>query len=152
MREGADLRKLVHHAGDAGQMLADVNAGDVGRDALEIASHLDRGVGLEVERVNRAQATFEEDIDERLVLRGGRGPGGPREQARERQLCPEHACRADAEEVPASVTVTEGRVNVGHERVELTGTPRCHSTGNQSGNRHAAAELRRRISRRRRSS
>jgi len=77
--EGADLRELVHHAGHARQVLAHVDAGEVGRDFLEVATHLDRRVGLHVERVNRAQAALEEDVDAGFERRQGlrrEGTGG----------------------------------------------------------------------------
>ena len=58
-------------------MLADLDAGDVGGDRLELAAELGRGVGLQVEGVDGAQPAVQEEEDERdiarrlAVIRGG---------------------------------------------------------------------------------
>ena len=84
-------------------MLADLHAGHLGGDRLELAAHLRRGVRLEVERVDVAGAAGEEDEDHRLrprPPRAGRTPGrgnGPVGQEGG-QADPEQARVADLQE------------------------------------------------------
>ena len=49
MAERTDQRELVHLPGELRQMLADLDAGHVGGDRLELAAELGRGIGLEVQ-------------------------------------------------------------------------------------------------------
>ena len=74
MGEGANLGELLHDAGDAREVFADSNAGEVGGDGAEVAADVGGSVGLEVEGVDGAQAALEEDVDEGEV--GGNGFGG----------------------------------------------------------------------------
>ena len=63
----ADDGELVPHLGLQREVLADLHAGDVGRDRLELAAELRRGVGLEVVHVHVRRAAGQVDHDGRLV-------------------------------------------------------------------------------------
>ena len=55
------------HSASLRQVLAELDAGHVRRDRLELAADLGRGVGLEVERVLVGQPAGQVDHDDRLV-------------------------------------------------------------------------------------
>jgi hypothetical protein len=67
---------LVHAAGDPGEALADLDAGDVGVDGLELAADLGRGLGLDLPQVLVRRPAAQEDVDDRLVA-GARLDAGP---------------------------------------------------------------------------
>ena len=76
--DGPDDRRLVHHLRDPREDLADLDAGDVGGDRLELAPDLGGGLGLDVPHVLVRRPAAEEDVDHRLVrrfLRRGRPAG-----------------------------------------------------------------------------
>ena len=56
-------------AGDAREQFANVDAGDVGVDRIELAADFARGVGLDVPHVQVGRAAGQIDVDDRLVLR-----------------------------------------------------------------------------------
>jgi len=66
----ANQRKLVHVLGDLRHVFADLNAVHIGRDRLELAAKLDRGLGLEVPGIHRAQPAVQEEKDQRDFLGG----------------------------------------------------------------------------------
>ena len=74
MAERADQRELVHLPGRARQVLADLDAGHVGGDGLELAAKLGGRVGLQVPGVDGAQAAVQEQEDQRDIARAS----GPR--------------------------------------------------------------------------
>src|SRR5262249_22660548 len=74
--DGADDDAPVHAGGDLGEGLADLDAGDVGGDGLELAADLGRGLGLDVPRVLVGRAPAEEDVDDGLVPAGRRDAAG----------------------------------------------------------------------------
>ena len=78
-----------------GKHLADLNAGDVGLDRIELAADLLRRLGLDLPHVLVGWAAAEEDIDERLV-------------AGARQVL----LRASARRMSASVRLTAPNENV----------------------------------------
>ncbi len=86
---GAQDRQLVHHLGLVRQVLADLNAGDVGADRLELAANLRRGTGLQVVGVQMAGPAGLPDQDDGLAALGGSGSlagaGLQAKQARQRQ-------------------------------------------------------------------
>ena len=70
--EGPHHGKLVHLAGQLWQVFAHLHAGDTGGDRVERTAEFLGGVGLQVPRVDRAQATGQEQDDQRVVVaRGG---------------------------------------------------------------------------------
>ncbi len=72
--EGADDGQLVPHAGLQGEVLADLDAGHVGGDRLELAAELLGRVRLEIVHVHVRRAAAEVDHDGRLA--GRRFAGG----------------------------------------------------------------------------
>ena len=70
----ADDDELVHDPGEPGKGLANLDAGDVGRDRLPRAGDFLGGVGLEIEHVLVRRAADQVDQDDRLVRRAD--PGG----------------------------------------------------------------------------
>ena len=114
MAEGADEGDLVHLPGHARQMFADADAGDVGVDGVEIAAELDRGVRLEVPRVDGAEAAVQEEEDERDIFRrltGLGGAGAPGQQFRQRQAEAEDAGGPQTQEIAAGDAVAETWLN-----------------------------------------
>ena len=92
----ADDGELVHDLGLLRQVLADLDAGHVGGDRLELAAELGRGVRLEIVHVDVAGPAGLPDQDDRLAVRW-RCPVRPEpEQARQRQAA--EGERADLEE------------------------------------------------------
>ena len=71
----ADEDELVRHLGDAREVLADVDAGDVGVDRLELAADVGRGVRFEVPHVDVRRPAGQVDVDDRLVRRADAGLG-----------------------------------------------------------------------------
>jgi len=110
--DGADDGILVGQLRQLRQMLADLDARDVGGDGLELTADLRRGVHLQVEHVLMARSARQEDHDDRLVLVAGRtdaGRGLGLEHLRQRQAAePE---RADAQEVATRHAVAETAVH-----------------------------------------
>ena len=56
--------------GEAGQVLADRDAGGAGVDGGEFAANVFRGVGLGIEAVVLPKAAREEDVDDRPMATG----------------------------------------------------------------------------------
>src|SRR5262249_950476 len=136
----ADERELVGHLGDAGERLADLDAGDFRVDRLELAANLLRRFRLDVPHILVGRAAAEEDVDERLVAGAGewvRLPGslGPENVSKRQRGGTEREC-ADFQEVPTADAVAEphatGR-NVQHTRT----APRKvrEKAGQQAGNK-----------------
>src|SRR5262249_54287572 len=97
-------------------VLADLDAGDVGLDRLELALELGRGLRLEVVHVHVRRAARQVDHDGRLVraaLRARGGAGGP--QAEHLAEGESGAERADRQEPAAADAVAEA----------LAGAPEC---------------------------
>ena len=69
--EAADQRDLVHHASHEGEMLADLNAGNVGPDWLELAADVAGGIGLHVPGIELPGRADQEKDDAVLNLGGG---------------------------------------------------------------------------------
>jgi hypothetical protein len=65
--DGADEDALVGDSGDLRERLANLDASDLGRDRLELAADLLRGVGLEVPHILVGRPAAEEDVDDRFV-------------------------------------------------------------------------------------
>ena len=63
----ADQRQLVHHRCQAGQVLANLDARNLGFDRLELAANFRWGVHLEVEDVLVRRATRQENHDDCFV-------------------------------------------------------------------------------------
>ena len=72
----ADDDALVHAGGHAREDLADLDAGDVGGDRLELAADFGRGVGLDVPHILVRRSAAQEDVDDRLVPRAGDAGAG----------------------------------------------------------------------------
>ena len=66
MRHRADDGDTVHDAGGVGQQLADVEAGDVALDRLQLAADVDGGARLGVERLELTRRAIQEEEDARL--------------------------------------------------------------------------------------
>ena len=87
MRHRADDRQLIGPRREAGEMLADLDAGHGRRDRLELAADLVGRLGLHVERVVLPQPAAEQDHDHRPrparrpAARGRRAPA--RQQPRQ---------------------------------------------------------------------
>jgi hypothetical protein len=75
---GADNRIFVRHPGQAGKMLANLDAGNVGGDGTELASNLAWRICLQVEHVLMRRPARQKNHDDRLMgasdSRGGFGP------------------------------------------------------------------------------
>ncbi len=67
VRHRADERAAIHHLRELRQMLGDLDAGDIGRDRLELAAKLRRRVHLQVENVLMRRPARQENHDHRLV-------------------------------------------------------------------------------------
>src|SRR5262245_40347304 len=78
MRERAEYGPMLATAGQPRQVFADLEPRRVGGDRLELASDSVGCVGLEVETIVLRQPAREKNIDARLGLAGGFGPGGRR--------------------------------------------------------------------------
>ena len=63
VRHRANECALVHVPGDLRQQLADLNAGDVGRNDAVGSANIDRGGRLGVERFQMARSAVEPDQD-----------------------------------------------------------------------------------------
>ena len=68
----ADDDELVHAGGDLREDLADLNAGHVGVDRLELAANFGRRFGLDVPHILMRRPAAEEDIDDGFVPTAGR--------------------------------------------------------------------------------
>ena len=112
--DGADAGELVPHLRLQGEVLADLHAGDIGRDRLEFAAILDRGIRLEVIHVDVRRAARQVNQDGGLgsPWSGAAGAGALPEQLGEREA---RAEGADLEEVAPRQAVAEA----------LLGTPDC---------------------------
>ena len=91
--------------GQARQVLADVDAGDVGPDRLELAADLDRGVRLEVHHVLVRRPAGQEDHDDGLVRAADAGLGLGPQDLRQRQAAQGQA--ADLQKGPPRNAVAE---------------------------------------------
>src|SRR5262249_22260387 len=111
-----DKRDLVHHLRHPRQVLAQLDAPDVGADRLELATELSRGGGLHVPGVDRGQPTVQEQVDERdtPALPGWRRGGFELKQPRQAEAQAEQAGRAQVEKVAATDAVAEGGTS-GHD-------------------------------------
>src|SRR5262245_13637974 len=69
VRKRTDQRKAVHFLRQLWQVFANLQAWSLGCDGLEVTTEFDRRIRLHVECVDGAQATFEEDIDQRDIFR-----------------------------------------------------------------------------------
>jgi hypothetical protein len=69
VRHRAHDRQLVGERGGLAQQFAERLAVELGRDRAERTAHLDRRIGLGVERVDVAHATAEVDLDHRIGAR-----------------------------------------------------------------------------------
>ena len=65
----ADEAEFVHLRRQAGQMLADLDAGDSGCSRPEVSTHIARGVGLHVPEVDLAGPSKEKQEDARASWR-----------------------------------------------------------------------------------
>ncbi len=102
----ADDRQFVGDLRLQGHQLADVQAGDVGVDRLELAADFDGGVRLHVVEVDVAGAAVEVDHDDGLARRAGGGAVGPEpQQVGQRQSA--DAEGADLEELPPRQAVAQ---------------------------------------------
>ena len=63
----ANDRELVHHRGDAGKALADLQAGDAGGNRAELAANLLGSVGLDFPHVLMWRAAGQKDVDDGFV-------------------------------------------------------------------------------------
>ena len=70
------IGQLVHDLGLQRHVLADLDAGDVRGDRLELAADLGRGVRLHVVAVDVRRPAAQPDHDDRLAAAGFRGRGG----------------------------------------------------------------------------
>src|ERR1051325_4351308 len=68
--EAAEDRVLVGHLRQARQVLADVDAGDVGADRPKLAADLVGGAGLEIEGLQMARPAVGPEEDDREIARG----------------------------------------------------------------------------------
>src|SRR5579872_3413034 len=106
---GADKRsddgELVHHRRNLGHVLANLDAGDVGLDRLELAADIGRRVGLQVEHVLMRRAAGQVDHDDRLVGGSDARRGLGSQHVRERK--PAQRQPADSQEVTSRETVAE---------------------------------------------
>ena len=75
MRDRADQRDLVHHLGQPGQALADIQTRHARRDAAQLAPDFDGCVGLGIERLELAGRAVHEKQDARLRLAEPRKTG-----------------------------------------------------------------------------
>ena len=66
MRQRANQQPIVASSGKLGKVFADLRAGRLRGDRLELAAHGVRGVGLEVEAVLLRQSAGKKNIDQRL--------------------------------------------------------------------------------------
>src|SRR5260370_42360816 len=74
-----DDGELIHHGRDFGKHLADLDAGDVGRNRLELAADLGRSLGLDFPHILVRRSPPAEDIyDSPVRSPASRGP--PRAQ------------------------------------------------------------------------
>src|SRR5688500_13833335 len=71
MRERTDQRPALASLGQHRQMLANLDAGRLGADGLELAPDVLRRVGLHVKTIVLGQPAGEEDVDARLGLACG---------------------------------------------------------------------------------
>ncbi len=107
--ERADDRELIGPGGEAGQVLADPDAGGGGVDRVELAADALGGVGLHVEGVEVAEAAGEEDQDHRPRPAGaggsvaGSGQGATSQEAGGPQA--EEAGETDLQELAAEDAV-----------------------------------------------
>jgi hypothetical protein len=111
VRHGADDGKLVGVAGEEGEVLADIDAGDAGGDGFEEASDFGGGFGLEVPGILVGGAAPHEEEDAGLgASEGGAevgvGGGAALEELGERE--PEEAEAAGAEDIAAGGDVWAG--------------------------------------------
>ena len=91
-------------------MLADLDAGDIGGDRLELAAELRRRIGLEVEGIDGTQPAVQKEKDQRDIARRLaviRGASLALQQFRQRHPEAEDAGRAQTQKVPASNAVTK---------------------------------------------
>ena len=107
----ADERAFVHHFRETRQVLADLDAGDVGGDGFELATDLARRVGLHVEHVLVRRAAWQEDHDRRLVRLARFLRRLSAQHIIQRQ--PTHGESADIEEVSTRDAVAETAAGFG---------------------------------------
>ncbi len=119
MREIPQQRKAVGDFRQGRQVLANLHAGHDRVDRRKLATKLLRRVRLQVERVDCAQATLQEEDDQRnvilravaLLLRGRIGG----QNLRQADGSAERPHQADSQHVAAGLTVTEASLTVRHE-------------------------------------
>src|SRR5262245_2487525 len=102
----ADHGELVPHAGLERQQFADLDAGDVRRNGLELAADFRRRVRLQVVRVQMRRATQQENVDDGLAgnsSRQGASLGSGAEQVRQS----ERTEGPNLEEIAAADAVAE---------------------------------------------
>src|SRR5262249_9159560 len=119
---GADDRVLARLTGQERQVLADLDAGDIGGDGLEVAADLGRRFRFQVEGPQLRWATAHEQQDARLGFasrRTGRCRGSSlSKQLRQGQTGSAQA--ADAEKIAPRDTVAEAMFvawNSQHDRI-----------------------------------
>jgi len=103
--DGADDGELVHHLGHAREQFANLGAGDVGGDGLELASNLARCIHLQVPHVLMRRAAGKEQVDNRLVRGADAGLGLGLQQVGHGQPADAHG--TDADEVASGNAVTK---------------------------------------------
>lgn len=136
----ADEGAAAHPAGGAGQVLADLGAGDGRGDGLELAADLGGGVGFEVEHVLGGGAAVE--VDDQDVAGAG-GPGGGRaaflagEQVGQVQAAAEDGESAGGEGLASGEAVAEAAAVA--EDAEQGGASWGAGRGGQAGVRGARA-------------
>ena len=90
--EGADAGELVPHLRLEREVFADLDAGNVRLDGIEVAPELLGGVGLEVVHVHVRRAARQVDEDNRLAPGGTAGGAGAKaEHFRQRDRRAERA-------------------------------------------------------------
>ena len=101
----ADRNELVHHFGHERQMLANLDAGNVRLDRLELSANLRRRIHLDVEHVLMWRPAGQVDHDDRLVRSPDAGLRLRVQQLRQGQ--PAQAQSADLDEAAPGNPVTE---------------------------------------------
>ena len=106
MIDGADQRHLVHHRGQPGEDLGDLNARHLGRDRPERPADFLGRIGLHVPGVELRRAADQEQQDaiEVAIRRDG---AGTRKGLHRRKAQAQCRQRAGMEEIPASQPVAE---------------------------------------------
>jgi hypothetical protein len=107
--DGADDDKLVHHLRHLGELLANLDARDVGADRVELAANFHRRVGFQVPHVKVRRAAGEIDIDNGPVRVADAGLRLGRQQVRQGQAAAQEGA-ADGEEITAIQAVAEAAV------------------------------------------